>query len=167
MKRSTAALCLSLVLALGLLPAAARADQTYSVLIDGRPLTSSATETGAVLHGGIVFVNVATFTKAFNGLVTFTLNSTAVRVTINRRTGNFVNGSLKSDLNGMPLKLSGAPFALNGDTYVPLIALAVVARATVRLNKAAAIAHVSTAYRAPATRPPAPAMKPSVAPTGS
>jgi hypothetical protein len=153
MKRLWVALCLSLVFSLGLLPVVAQADQPYSLLIDGRPLTSSATESGATLRDGVLYVNVVPFTKAFNGLLTFSKNSTAVRVTINRRTGNFVNGQLTSDLNGMPVKLSGAPFAMNGDTYVPLRAIAAVARATVRFDKASSTAYVSTAYHAPPVAP--------------
>jgi len=153
MKRLPVALGLSLAFALALLPLVTRADQPYSVLIDGRPLTSSATETGATLRGGVVFVNVVTFTKAFNGLLTFSQNLSAVRVTINRRTANFVSGRPASDLNGMPVQLSAAPFTLNGEMYVPLRAMAAVARAGVQFDQASSTVHVSNSGRAPAVAP--------------
>jgi hypothetical protein len=172
MKRATVAHCLSLALAFGLLPSAARADQPYLVSIDGRPLTSDTKDTGASLHDGVVYVDAVKFTKAFSGLLTFQKHTLVL--TIDHHTANFRNGRPSMELDGKMVKLAGTPFMVRGDLYVPLTAIASVARAKVSIDKPAAVAHVKTAFRPPvASGTPAPrrisvpTASPSVAPTGS
>jgi hypothetical protein len=159
---------LSLAMSLGLLSGVAHAaDPSYSVVIDGRPLTSDPKDTGAYLHSGVVFVDAIKFTKAFTGLVSFT-KTTGLRVSIAHHTADFLVGRPTAVVDRKTVKLAGAPFTSNGDIYVPITAIAGLARARVQLDAASAIARVSTGFHAaPGVMPKiGPAPKPSVAPTG-
>lgn len=116
---------------------ASAADTRYSVTIGSRPLDSRGHS--ALLHRGVAYVNVVRAVKAFDGLLTFDPGG-VVRVAVRKRTMVFTAGSRDALLDGVTrVRLSGAPFVLDGDTYVPVAAMASLAGAQFRVDGKARI----------------------------
>jgi hypothetical protein len=129
--RNLAALAAGIVLLAP--PLASRATDTrYGVLIAGRPLDIRGHS--ALVHRGVTYINVVRAVKAFNGLLTFTRPG-VVQVGIGKRTMVFTAGSRAALLDGnTTIRLSGAPFVLEGDTYVPVAAMASLAGAAFHID---------------------------------
>jgi hypothetical protein len=103
------------------------ADVVYGVLIDGRPL--DAKRHSGLNHDGVTYINVVRAVKAFDGLLTFGRGG-QVRVTVNGRALRYRIGKRTAQLdNAGTVTLRGAPFVLNGDTYVPLASIATLGNA--------------------------------------
>jgi hypothetical protein len=145
MLRGIVAFCLMLACWTGLAPNAARAaDTTYTILIDGRPLTENPKDTGGLVHDGVVFGDVVKLTKAYSGLLTFANGDRTVTVSIRKRTATFTKGRLYAVVGGGTVKLSGMPFLYDGDLYVPIAALARLTRSKVAIDRTALTANLIT-----------------------
>ena len=131
MARSFAALFCGLILAFPL-SAAFAADVPYEIMVDGRPVDAS--HHSGLNRAGIVYVNVVRAVKTFDGLLTFDRGG-LVRVSIGDRKLVFTIGSKSAALDGSPLQLSGAPFKVLGDVYVPLAPVATLAHAKLTVNR--------------------------------
>jgi hypothetical protein len=145
MTRKLAAIALLLGCWTGLATSAVRAaDRPYAILLDGRPLSDNPKDSGGLFHDGVVFIDAVKATKAFSGLLTFANAGRTVRISIAQRTAVFTKGRLSARLDAGSLKLSGAPFIYNGDLYVPLTAVAKLARSTASIDRASATARLTT-----------------------
>jgi len=126
--RRTLVLLLAMTLPFAFAPAARAADVPYGVQIDGRRLDIKGKS--ALLHRHVIYIDVVRAVRAFDGLLTF--RGGLIRVTILGRTLSFTSGSTTAllDINTR-VRLPGAPFSLQGVTYVPLDSVARLAGAKV------------------------------------
>jgi hypothetical protein len=135
-------------------PVAARAaDVPYRIFVDGRPV-DDATPSG-ISHRGVVYMNVVRAVKTFDGLLTYGADG-AVRVTIGGQTLDFRVGSTVARATGARIRLAGAPFVLNGDTYVPLSAIAMLATVKMSVDLRHKRAMLTSAPPPPPTPTPVP-----------
>jgi hypothetical protein len=119
-----------IVLAAGLALLAAAApsgatDVRYGVTIGGRRLDKAGHS--GLLHRGVTFVNVQRAIAAFDGILVF-LPSGVLRAVVGNHTIVFTVGSRTALLDGTTIRLSGAPFVLAGNSYVPVAAIATLTR---------------------------------------
>ncbi|HMD02128.1 MAG TPA: BsuPI-related putative proteinase inhibitor, partial [Candidatus Baltobacteraceae bacterium] len=141
------------------LGAASAKDVPYTLHVNGRPLLPSDTPV-ALQHDGVVFIDIARATKIFDGLVTF--SKTGARLSVENgptgqtSTADFHFGSTTATIAGTKVKLSGAPFRLDGVTYVPLSTIVRMGGGTVSLDSANHIARVSVRPRPPVISTPSP-----------
>jgi hypothetical protein len=131
-------------------------DVVYGVLIDGRPL--DAKRHSGLNHDGVTYINVVRAVKAFDGLLTFGRGG-QVRVTVNGRALRYRIGRRIALLdNAQTVALRGAPFVLNGDTYVPLASIATLGNARYSVDTHRHIVNLmmrsGVGYEPVATMPP-------------
>ena len=107
-------------------------DVPYGILVGGRPV--DANHRSGLNRDGILYVNVVRAVKTFSGLLTFG-NAGVVRVSIGNRTMLFTIGSKTAVLDGTKVQLSGAPFKVLGDTYVPLVPVATLGHAKLTVDR--------------------------------
>jgi hypothetical protein len=135
-----------LAASLCLAPLAARSqDIPYSVFVDGRQV--DARTPSGLARDGVVFVNVVRAIRTFDGLLTFAPGG-LTRVTLGGRTVDFRIGSRIATSGSARLRLAGAPFVSDGDTYVPLAAIAAMVSAKLVVD----VKH----HRSQLTMPPPP-----------
>jgi hypothetical protein len=156
MRRFVATLLAGLLLAVLAPTAGSSADILYGVTVDGRGL--DAKNRSAINHRGVVYVNVVRAVKAFDGLLTFGRGG-SLRVTVNGRTLHYRIGQRTAQLeNGQVIKLPGAPFDLNGDTYVPIASIATLATARYVVDTSHHVVRLTlgatSGFDAPPTMPP-------------
>ncbi|MBC5809819.1 MAG: hypothetical protein GIW95_03045 [Candidatus Eremiobacteraeota bacterium] len=145
MKRSLAVLAVTLfAVSLGYARPAVAADAVYTLTIDGRPLTPPGKPTGALSHGGVVYVDVVQITKAFSGLLTFGSGGSTVTVSVGHKTATFIAGKTTADFGGTTKALSGKPFVIDGDLFVPLSAVAALTNSKFSISPAAHTAALKT-----------------------
>ncbi len=132
MKRFAAILALALSLAAANAPAFA-ADRDVKLTLDGRPVDRAGGV--ATLHNGVVYGNVVSLVKSFNGLLTF--QGDAVEVSIGTTVARFTAGSRTMKLGEGAETMRGPAFKRNGDFYVPLDAFVTrVANAKLTVDRA-------------------------------
>jgi hypothetical protein len=155
--RARAKLCATLALVSVFTPLVARAaDVPYAVTIDGRPI--DARGASGLQHNGVMYVDVIRAVKTFDGLLTLGAGG-LTRVTIGTRTIDFRIGNRNAYVGTTRLRLPGAPFVANGDTFVPLATIANLAMAKVTIDT---VHHLDRL-----TLPTPPAPTPTPAPTVS
>jgi hypothetical protein len=136
MLRKIIVVCLMLACWTGLAPSAVRAaDTVYTILIDGRPMTANAKDTGGLSHDGVVFVDVVELTRAYSGLLTFANSGRTMTISIRKRTAIFTKGRPFAVVNGAAVKLPAAPFIYAGDFYVPITAFARLTHSKVTIDQ--------------------------------
>jgi hypothetical protein len=161
MKRIAATL---LAVSFGLAPLAARsADVPYAVFVDGRGV--DAQTPSGLARGGVVFVNVVRAVRTFDGLLTFAPGG-LTRVTLGGRTVDFHTGNRIATSGTARLRLPGAPFVVDGETYVPLGAIAAMESAKLVVDS---LHHRALLTTAPPPPPPTatPAAIPPAMPAAS
>jgi hypothetical protein len=149
MRRCLSALVCALLLVPSLAPGAAIAKDTQlSVELDGRPLSH---DPGAILHDGRAFVNVVGITKAFSGLAAFGRNDSTVRLTVRGKTADMTLGKTTGTVDRQPTTFPAAPFVLNGEMYVPLSTVAMLAGAKLSVDVKNHVARLTSAPSPAAT----------------
>jgi hypothetical protein len=114
--------------------AAAASDVPYTVLVDGRPLTGKIATTGALQRNGVLFIDVVVAVKTFSGLLTFADRGRTVKLTVRGRTGSFTLGSKQATIEDKRVTLSAAPFRANGDYFVPIVPVATLGYAKLKID---------------------------------
>jgi len=143
MRRAYAAVVCALALAGALAPGAAVAkDKLLTVLVDGRPMDSKGPS--GLLHRGTAFVDLVRTVKAFDGLLIFGKGDKLINVTIRSQSARFVVGDRHVQLAGKSATLPMAPFTLNGEIYVPLVAIATLTSSSMKIDTKKGIAELST-----------------------
>jgi len=117
----------ALAAAIATAPLAAGADTAYTLLIGGRPTDRAGAS--ARVHDGTVYVDLVRATRALSGLLTYNGAHSAL-ITLNGHSAQFTVGSKIAVMDGTDVALKGAPFVARGDTFVPIDAFAILARAT-------------------------------------
>ena len=117
---------LAVLAALGAGAPARAADTLYDVRISDRALDTAGPS--ALVHHGLVYVDVVPWTRTFDGLLTLKRDGT-ILVSIRGKSARFALGSDRETVNNVQSTIAGKPFALNGRTYVPLTAMADLAGA--------------------------------------
>jgi hypothetical protein len=156
MRRFVATLFAGLLLAVLVPTPGSSADVIYGVTIDGRGL--DAKRHSAINHDGVIYVNVVRAVRAFDGLLAFGRGG-SLRITIDGRILHCRIGSVMAQLeNGGTVKLTGAPFVYNGDTYVPVASIATLAMARYTVDTKHHVVRLTLG--ANAASEPAPTMPP-------
>jgi len=94
----------------------------YPVFVDGVRVDKRG---GSVLERGkTAFIEAVRAVRIFDGLLSFGDRAKIVRITIDRRTMNFVVGQKTAYLEGAKIVLPAAPFTSDGDVYLPLTTIA-------------------------------------------
>jgi hypothetical protein len=114
--------------------AGAATDVPYTVLVDGRPLTGKIATTGALQRNGVLFIDVVVAVKTFSGLLTFADRGATVKLTVRGRTGSFTLGSKQATIEGKPVAMRAAPFRANGDYFVPIVPVATLGYAKLKID---------------------------------
>jgi hypothetical protein len=110
----------------------AATDAPYRVLIDGRGVDKLGWS--ALQHDGVVYIDVVRAVKTFDGLLTFG-HEGLLRILIGGRTLDLALGSKSALLDGTTrIRLPGAPFKLNGTTYVPIGVVAKLGKSSVSFD---------------------------------
>jgi hypothetical protein len=118
------------------------ADVPFTVLLDGRPLTSHSTGTGALARNGLVYIDVVVATKTFSGLLTFADGGQSVRMSFRGHTALFHVGNRVATFDGKRRVMAGAPFKQNGDIYVSLPTIAKLGGAGLTIDYKHRVAHL-------------------------
>jgi hypothetical protein len=134
MKRFAATVLVGVFLSVLAPVAAPAADVVYGVMLGGRPL--DRLHGSALNHDGVTYINVVRAVRAYDGLLTFSNGGSVVRVTVSGRSLLYKIGSRMAQFdNGSAIKLSGAPFSYNGDTYVTVASIALLAGGRFSVDK--------------------------------
>ena len=142
MRRAYAAVVCALALVAALAPGAAVAkDKLLTVLVDGRPMDSKGPS--GLLHRGTAFVDLVRTVKAFDGLLVFGKGDKSFNVTIRSQSARFVIGDRHATVAGKSETLPLAPFTLNGEIYVPLVAIATLTNSNMTINTKKGVAQLS------------------------
>jgi hypothetical protein len=101
--------------------AAAAADAPVELTVDGRPVGSA---TVALQHNGVVFAEIGSLTRTFQGSLHAQGTSTSVHLP-GGYAGTFTAGSAVMHYGGGAYTMKGAAFLHDGKLYVPLNAFVV------------------------------------------
>jgi len=118
------ALALAAFLAFGAAGSAALAaapDRPIALTLDHRPVATNPDV--ALVHDGIVYVDIVPLTRAFQGSLHRTATTATARIT--DYVGRFTLGSTTLHLAHGTFTMAGPPFVRNGKFYVPLNAYVV------------------------------------------
>lgn len=101
------------------------------LVVDGRAVDARAPS--GLVREGVPYVDVVDGVRAIGGLLSFGDNG-ALRVTKAGRTLAFVDRRATAMLAATPVRLPGAPFTRDGETYVPLASLAMLGEAKLTID---------------------------------
>jgi hypothetical protein len=96
-------------------------DVPYGIVVNGRRVDASSPS--GLNRGGITFIEAARANRTFDGLLTIAPDGT-IRLSVRGRTLVMREGETAATVDGMPIALPAAPFARDGDAYVPLSTVA-------------------------------------------
>lgn len=115
------------------LAAVAAEDAPLRLVVDGRNFDRARANTSALVRDGVAYVDIVRGVRAVDGWLRFGPGG-ASTVTVGGRSLAFQIGRKSAKLETRSVPLPGAPFVLDGDTFVPLVAVATLASAKLTVD---------------------------------
>ena len=103
------------------------------MVVDGRNFDRTRATTSALVRSGVTYVDLVQGVRAVGGWLSFGPGGSP-SVTVGGRTLEFTIGRKSATLEARSVPLPGAPFVLDGDTFVPLVAVATLASAKLTVD---------------------------------